>query len=157
MNRSPSVFKVAGLQGRSFTLRYDHHAKLGRSAIDYTLELLSWPNRVRRFPIELFTDHHGLRRGVPARLISQRAHVRLRARIGALGAALVFDARAPAEGMISRLQRRHIQGLKQGRLARAMPRIPGRPVPNVGRLDPRNAVESGITPLAPLRLQPERD
>src|SRR5271156_4498114 len=56
MKRSPSVFKVAGLQGRSFTLRYDHHAKLGRSSIDYTLESLSWPARGRLLPIELFTD-----------------------------------------------------------------------------------------------------
>ena len=76
-----------GTPGRFFTLRYDHHAKLGRSSIDYTLESLSWPDLVRLLPIELFTDPHGLRREVPARLISQRAHVRLRARIGALGAA----------------------------------------------------------------------
>ena len=81
----------------------------------------------------------------------------MRARIGALGAALVCDAHAPAEGMTSRLQRRHIQGLKQGPLARAMPRALVAQYLVCGLCYPRNAVESGITPLAPLRLLLERD
>jgi hypothetical protein len=132
MEQSPSVFEIAGPQGRFSTLRYDLHARLVRSAIEYTLESLSWPNRVRRFPIELFTDPHRLRGGVPTRRISPRARVRLRARIGALGAALVIDARAPAEGMISRLQQRYIQGLKQERFAHARLRSLGRPVTLLG-------------------------
>lgn len=111
----------------------------------------------RLLPIKLFTDLPGFRRGVPARRISPRAHVRLRARIGALGAALVFDARAPAEGMISRLQRRHIHGLKQGRLARAMPRALVAQYLLCGLCTHGTRSKAGLHPPAPLRLLPERD